>query len=187
MARFFRWRTRLRRFGKAKDGVAAVEFGFVAIPFFLLLIGSLEVAMMGFAQTSLDFAVSETGRQIRTGRAQQGGMTAGQIKQQLCDNATRFIVLDCDGSLYLDVDRYDSYMDAAQGVASPIDANGQFQSGGFGYNPGASSEIVVVRAYYRWQVITPLFQAVFANNKGGDRVMVSTMMFRNEPFGAAGS
>ena len=60
----------LRRFGRARRGSAAVEFAMVILPFFMLTFGLAEVAMLGFAQTSLDFAVSETARQIRTGRAQ---------------------------------------------------------------------------------------------------------------------
>jgi hypothetical protein len=31
-------------------------------------------------------------------------------------------------------------------------------------------------------VLTPFFQGVFQNVNGGDRILVSTIMFRNEPF-----
>jgi hypothetical protein len=51
-----------------------------------------------------------------------------------------------------------------------------------GYQPGQPSDIVVVRAYYRWKVMTPLFEPIFQNISGGERILVSTMMFRNEPF-----
>jgi Flp pilus assembly protein TadG len=47
-----------RRFARARRGSAAVEFALVLMPFFLLTFGLAEVAMVGFAQTNLDF-VSE--------------------------------------------------------------------------------------------------------------------------------
>lgn len=171
----------LRRFGRARRGSAAVEFALVLMPFFLLTFGLAEVAMMGFAQTSLDFAVSETARQIRTGRAQMSGLTEGQIKAQLCGNLNNFIVMGCDGNLFLDVDRFNSFVDASNGANAPIQ-NNQFQPAGMGYTPGAPSDIVVVRAYYRWRVMTPLFEPVFQNVSGGERILVATMMFRNEPY-----
>ncbi len=169
------------RFGRATRGAAAVEFGLVAVPFFLLMFGVGEVSMMGLAQTSLDYAVNETARRIRTGEAQTSGSSYTDMQTQICNGMNRFMVLSCSGNLYLDVNHYASFTDAANGQTNPIQ-NNQFQSNGFGYNPGVSSEIVVVRAYYRWQVITPLFQPIFQSISGGDRILVSTMMFRNEPY-----
>ena len=170
----------LKRFGKARSGSAAVEFAIVAMPFFLLTVGLAEISMIGFAQTSLDLGVSEAARQIRTGQAQTGGLGAADIKQRICDEVNNFVVLECDGNLFLDVDRFDSFVDAGA-VESPIQ-DGEFQEDGFGYQPGAASDIVVVRAYYRWQVLTPMFEPIFQNVSGGERILVTTMMFRNEPF-----
>lgn len=170
-----------RRFGRAREGMAALEFAIVVLPFFLLTIGLAEISMIGFAQTSLDFAVSETARQIRTGQAQMGGLTEGEIQERLCDEVNNFVVLSCDGNLFLDVNRFDSFVDAENGVQNPIQDN-EFQDPGFQYNPGAPSDIVVVRAYYRWEIMTPMFEPVFSNVSHGQRILVSTMMFRNEPY-----
>jgi Flp pilus assembly protein TadG len=171
----------MRRFARARRGSSAVEFAIVVIPFFLLTFGLAEVAMIGFAQTSLNFAVTETARQIRTGQAQMGGVSEGQIQQELCAEMNSFLDLECDDNLYLDVDRFDSFTNAANGTEAPIQ-NGEFEDGGFGYAPGNASDIVVVRAYYRWKVMTPLFEPVFSNVSYGERILIATMMFRNEPF-----
>lgn len=170
-----------KRFAQERRGSAAAEFALVLMPFFLLTFGLAEVAMIGFAQTSLDYAVSQTARQIRTGQAQMGGTTEAQIRAQLCDQIDNFMALGCNGTLYLDVRRFNSFVDASNNGASPIQ-NNQFQTAGMGYQPGAASDIVVVRAYYRWRVLTPLFEPVFQNISGGQRILVSTMMFRNEPY-----
>ncbi|HYD86598.1 MAG TPA: TadE/TadG family type IV pilus assembly protein [Vitreimonas sp.] len=171
----------LRRFKRARKGSAAVEFALVVFPFFLFLFGLAEVAMIGFAQTSLNYAVAETARQIRTGEAQMSGASAGDIRQELCDELNKFMIMTCEGNLYLDVDRFDSFTSASNDEADPIQ-NGEFSESGFGYTPGAPSDIVVVRAYYRWEVMTPMFAPVFSNVSHGQRIMVSTMMFRNEPY-----
>jgi Flp pilus assembly protein TadG len=169
----------IRRFGRARRGSAAVEFALVLAPFFLLTFGLAEIAMIGYAQASLDGAVSDVARSIRTGQAQMGGLTAGQMKDRLCGRMSRLLAVDCGANLYLDVNRFDSFVAANQGV--PIQ-NGEFQDNGFGYSPGAPSEIVVVRAYYRWQIMTPMFQPVFQNVTDGKRILIATMMFRNEPY-----
>ncbi len=183
MLRHFKRLKAFKRFGKARKGSAAIEFAIVAVPFFMLTFGLVEILLIGFAQTSLDFAVAEAGRQVRTGRVQQNGVSAAEVQTELCAQINQFMVLSCDGNLFLDVDRYDSFVAAATGTINPIDEDGNFQSDGFGFTPGADSDIVVVRAYYRWEVMTPLFEPVFANTSAGQRILVSTMMFRNEPFG----
>lgn len=167
------------RFGRAKDGATAVEFSIVAIPFFMVIFAMAEISMVGFAQTSLNFAVSETARQIRTGQAQMSGMTGAQIQNQICSQINGLIVMTCEGNLYLDVDRYASF--TAVQNNNPIQ-NGTFNPGGMGYSDSQPSDIVVVRAYYRWKVITPLFDQILSNSSGGERILVSTMMFRNEPY-----
>ncbi|MBY0564185.1 MAG: pilus assembly protein [Hyphomonadaceae bacterium] len=170
-------RRTLRRFGKARDGTAAIEMGLIAVPFFTLLVGLAEVSMVGFMQTTLNNAVDERAREIRTGQAQQNGVTLDELKDSICQDIRGLLSVDCEANLFIDVDVYDSFVAAAAGP-NPL-ANG-LQDGGF--EPGAPSEIVVVRAFYRWSVMTPLFEGILANTSGGDRILVSTMMFRNEPY-----
>ncbi|PZO52475.1 MAG: pilus assembly protein [Alphaproteobacteria bacterium] len=173
-------RLTLRRFAKARSGSAAVEFALVLAPFFLLTFALAEVAMIGFAQTSLDNGVSRIARLVRTGQAQMGGLGEAQIKARLCQEMSSLLAVDCAANLFLDVNRFASFTAASQNN-SPIQ-NGEFQEAGFSYRDTQPSDIVVVRAYYRWQVMTPMFQPVFQNVNGGKRILVATMMFRNEPY-----
>jgi Flp pilus assembly protein TadG len=170
----------LRRFSRAREGVSAVEFSLVATPFFFLTFGLAEVGMLGLAQTSLNFAVYDAGRQIRTGQAQLGGLTHAEIETMVCDGLNKFIRMSCAETLYLDVQRFDSFVDAAP-ISDPV-TDGVFNDAGFSYLPGGPDDIVVVRAFYRWQVLTPLFEGLLGNINGGDRLLSSTMMFRNEPY-----
>lgn len=168
----------LLRFGRARDGATVVEFALVAAPFFLMMVGLAEIALIGFAQTTLDYAVSDTARSIRTGQVQMEGQTPEEVERALCDNLTALMPLSCN-NLYLDVDEFSSFVDVQ--MTNPI-RNGEFNESGFGFEPGAPSAIVVVRAYYRWETVTPFFKQVFANVSNGERLLASTMMFRNEPF-----
>lgn len=179
--RMFKSRKALRRFGKARKGSAAVEFALVVMPFFLLTFGLVEIAMIGLAQTSLNFAVSEASRQIRTGQAQLNGVSEAEINALLCSEVNHFLVLSCGDNLFLDVNTYPSFVDAGNDDTDPVE-DGEFDSSGVGYDPGAGNAIVVVRAYYRWHILTPMFEGVFENISGGQRILFSTMMFRNEPF-----
>lgn len=171
----------VRRFKRARRGSVAIEFGFVAVPFFFLTFGLAEVAMLGLAQTSLNFAVAEVGREIRTGEAQLGGVTASEFGQRICVKLNRFLVMSCQDTLFVDVDRFDSFVQVSS-QQSPIQNDGNIDTSNFGYNPGTASDIVVVRAFYRWHIITPMFEQILRNVSSGDRLLVSTMMFRNEPY-----
>jgi Flp pilus assembly protein TadG len=55
-----------RRFGRARDGATAVEFGLVAPLFFLIIAGLVEFGMFIWNKHSLEFAVEETGRSVMT-------------------------------------------------------------------------------------------------------------------------
>ncbi|MBK8543426.1 MAG: hypothetical protein IPL62_07530 [Caulobacteraceae bacterium] len=137
--------------------------------------------MVGFAQTSLDFAVSETARQIRTGQAQTNGVSEAQIRTQLCSELNSFIVMGCDGNLFLDVRRFTSFTDASNSAWNPVQ-NNQFSAQGMGYQPGAA-----VRHRRRSRLLSlegddAAVRTDFENVSGGERILVSTMMFRNEPF-----
>ena len=170
---------RCARFFRARSGAAAVEFALIAPFFFLLLFGMCEISLIGFAQVNLDSAAFELARGIRTGESEN--VSASTMQANLCTAMTQIMPVSCN-NLYLDVKSFPSFVDASGlGLGTPI-ANGQLQTGTFGYSPGTASDIVVVRAYYQWHVVTPMFQAVFGNVGGSDRLLVSTIMFRSEPY-----
>ncbi len=162
-----------------RDGAAAVEFALVIIPLFWMIFGMAEFGAMSMVQTNLDSALSEAGRKIRTGTAQGAGMTKVQLEAEICANLNEIMSLSCPGNLFLDVDRYDSFANVGNGTPT---SNGAMDMAQLGYTPGGADEVVLVRAYYQWEIFTPLFGAIFANMADGKRLVVSSMLFRNEPF-----
>ena len=75
-----------------RRGAAAVEFAIIAIPFFFLIFGLLEVCLLFIISTVLEHSISETSRQIRTGQAQESGFTDVEFRQAIC--AQLFDLLD---------------------------------------------------------------------------------------------
>ncbi|HXK53227.1 MAG TPA: pilus assembly protein [Hyphomicrobiales bacterium] len=169
----------LTRFAAAKGGVTAVEFAFVAVPFFSLLFGIIEVAMVFFAGQLVESSVSEAARLIRTGQAQSQGFDEARFKAEICDKIGVFS--NCENTLKLDVRTYQDFKTASENLANPIDADGNLIEN-FDYQPGVGGDIVLVRAFYEWKTVTPGFSVTPGNLANGNTLLASTVAFRNEPF-----
>ena len=89
-------------------------------------------------------------------------------------------LFNCNGGLYIDVKTYTSF--ASVNTALPLDANGNLQTGSFGYQPGGPGDIVVVRLMYQWPVYVSLLGLNLSDMSGGKRLLISTVAFRNEPY-----
>jgi Flp pilus assembly protein TadG len=168
----------VRRLLRQQEGAAAVEFSLVAAPFLALTFAILETATVFFAGQTLESAVADAGRLIMTGQAQSQGLNESTFKDAVCSKI--YGLFDCQGGIYVDVKTYTSF--ASVDTSSPIDANGNFNSSNFGYQPGGPSDIVVVRLFYQWPVYVSLLGFNLADISGGKRLLVATAAFRNEPY-----
>jgi Flp pilus assembly protein TadG len=170
---------KLRSFGKRKDGATAVELALIAGPFFFTLFALAEVALMAVVQTNLDLAMADTARRIRTGEVQTQGLSAADVKNEVCAGMSRIMAVNCGADLFIDIDRFSAF----QEVSNPDPSeDGTLDPGEFGFNPGAPSDIILARGFYRWKVFTPFFQDIFGTMGNGQRLMASAILFRNEPF-----
>jgi hypothetical protein len=53
--------------------------------------------------------------------------------------------------------------------------------------PGGPGCIIVVTLYYPWPIYVSMFSDNLSNLSGNNRLLVATAVFRNEPYGPAGS
>jgi Flp pilus assembly protein TadG len=167
------------RFRTDESGSTAVEFSLVAVPFFGLMFAILETALAFFAQSVLDEAVATAARSLRTGQAQQAGLTAQTFKDSICVQLVD--LFDCQGGLYVDVSTAASF--AAISLTVPVDVVGNLKTSGYNYTPNTKGgDIVVVRAYYQWPVFVNRLGNDLANMPNGTHLIVGTAAFRNEPF-----
>ncbi len=176
-----------RRLAKAFDqwaedrrGSAAIEFALISTPFFLLIFGMLEIAVIFIATSSLEFAVTEASRAVRTGQAQAAGLNRATFRALVCSNILS--VLECDSNFEVDVQTLNGFNnDPVGGAGNP---DGSFRTGCFGFDPGGTDDVVIVRAFYRWELLTPFLTTPLANLGDDGLVIQATTAFRNEPFGS---
>ena len=170
-------RATTRRFVRAQDGTAAIEFGLIAAPFLALLFAIMETALVFFAGQSLEAAVAASSRLILTGQAQNAGYSAANFKTQVCNQVVG--LFDCSSKLYVNVKNFSNFASAS---TTPPYNNGQFDSSKMQYAPGEPGDIVVVSLYYQWPIYVSLFSNNLANQGGSNRLLVATSSFRNEPY-----
>ena len=167
----------LRNFLRQQRGVTAVEFAVIAIPFFLLIMGIIEVGLIFWAGYELENATAAAARLVRTGQAQNGGYTVDQLRAQLCRNVV--ILSDCNTKVKLSVQTFSTF--AGITVSSAVDQDGKLQTS-FPYSPGGPGAIVLLTAFYEWPLTTPLTSAALGNLGDGNYLLQTSFAFRNEPY-----
>ncbi|WP_018998246.1 TadE/TadG family type IV pilus assembly protein [Hirschia maritima] len=175
------WKRKLNKFLRNTKGAVAVEFALIAAPFFILLFGLIEIALLFMMTTTLDYGVTQASRQIRTGQIQAGSGLKKEFSDLVCGNL--FNLLDCGSKLHIDVQRYNDFVASDAGDGLPLNGDGTLNNN-FQYNPGEANEIVLVQVYYEWKLITPILSSGLSNMAEGKRLLHSTAVFRNEPFGS---
>jgi len=183
------------KFNKNEDGATAIEFAFVAIPFFALLFGIIELALVFFISSSLNHATSEAGRIIRVGNFQACG-GADEFKALVCSNMAG--LGNCWKNVRIDVVDGASFKtislpeppppaprDDTQTGAAAIP---QTQNGAITANANTAATPVVVRSIlYHRLALPPSLTRLESPGTPGIRVIESTTAFRNEPFPANGT
>ena len=182
-----------KRFKKEEDGATAVEFAFVALPFFALLFGIMELAIVFFVNSALVHATAEAGRLIRVGNFQACG-GADEFKALVCGNMSG--MANCWKNVRIDVVEGDSFKTIAMPAIPPVqprddtktgdDATPQTPNGV--YNANEAGDTMVIRSVLHYRLALPPLLTRLDNPAGsGARTMVATTAFRNEPFPADGA
>lgn len=167
----------IRRWLRGEDAATAIEFALVAFPFTYLLIGIVELSLMFAATSTLDAATNDAARLIRTGQVQQtNGDPQDMFEDLLCQKISVF--LPCSGIQY-EVITMNGFSDFASYPAS-FDEDGNLESSGF--DPGAVDDVVLIRAAYRYPLMTPLLGAVFSDGPNNTKLMVTTVVLETEPY-----
>jgi len=182
-----------KRFKQDEDGATAVEFAFVALPFFALLFGIMELAIVFFVNSALVHATSEAGRHIRVGNFQACG-GADQFKALVCENMTG--LGNCWQNVRIDVVQGASFKSIALPPIPPVQPRIAGATGSAAipqttngvFDPNNAGDTMVVRAVMHYRLALPPLLTRLDNPTGsGARTMVATTAFRNEPFPAGGS
>ncbi len=168
--------TRMRR--RRKSGSVAIEFAMIAPVMFVLIIGLIEVGVVFIGQFMLQDAINEAARQIRTGQIASLGTTKSQFRQNICDKVG--VILSCDSNLLIDVESFSSFSTAS--FTNPLKADKTLNTSLNNYSAGDVCNVVLVRGFYTWNVVTPLLSTFLVNMANGKHLISAAAAFRNEPY-----
>jgi len=167
------------------EGATAIEFAILSIPFFALIFGIIELAIVLFLSTSLTNAVSEAGRQIRIGNFQAcSGDKTKIFKDLVCDSVAS--IGNCQSRVRVDVKTGSSFRSISLTPPPEPDPNdGSIDDGDVDTTVGGVP--VVVRAVYYYKLILPPQLTRLESTSGsGIRKLTAATAFRNEPFSSSG-
>ena len=150
----------------------------VAFPFFFMMFAIMEIALIFVTNSILENAVQESGRLVRTGQADNAGLTAEQFKTELCSRMSIFSG-DCPGRAFVDVREIPQFR--APGTTGPM-AGGTFDESGLDIQPGDPGSLMLVRVWYRQPLVTPYLNQSLSRLNDNNAVLTISTAFRNEPY-----
>src|ERR1700685_847970 len=102
-----------RRVRRCRSGTAAIEFAVIAPVLALFLFGIIETGVIFFAQSTLQNAADDAARLVRTGQAQNNGMTKAQYVNQVCGDMSGLIgASTCASNLQVDMQSFSDFSSA---------------------------------------------------------------------------
>lgn len=166
-------RPRLRR-----EGSVALEFALIAPVFFFMLFAVLEIALVFVLDSLLNNAASETARLIRTGQAAEISLDEDTFRERMCAGM-RVLAPDCENRLSVDVREIPRFTNPD--LPDPIN-DGTFSEDDLVYQTGSARSIMIIRAWYRHPLLTPVLSEGLSRLDGQQAVLSATVAFRNEPW-----
>jgi len=172
-----------RRLVKDEEGATAIEFAVLAIPFFLMLFGIIELAVIFFINSNLQNASYEAARRIRTGEFTGN---EAQLKTLICTQMNpdkSGAQLDtCRGRIEVRVKLIGDFSKTTKFAppeptpppGTPPPANVEGTNGG---------DTVILTAPYRHPLAVPGDFSRLSNVADGNHRDIKVVSaFRNEPF-----
>lgn len=161
-----------------RKGAAAIEFAMLALPFFMLILATLEVGLMLLASAMVETSTSATSRLIRTGQAQINQLEPEEIKRRFCANLSIFST-HCMERTQIDIRAVKTF---GQDIAPDPLATGVFDPNVLTYQPGIPGDYVLVRVWFEHPIVTPFMANALSRSSDKKTRLLSTLAFRNEPY-----
>ena len=189
----------LRRFRRDRKGTASIEFAILALPFFIVIFASIETFLAFYGDQLLANATETLARKIRTGEItfNRGkpatDMDEVKFRQAFCNEIS--VLMTCSATeaaqaskLYIDVRSVTDLTKFPVLIPrmDPSSSSSDLKTADLKFAPGGPGSFNVMRAYYRWSVMTDLIRPFVTNLRPAgssmpkDYLMVSTTTFRTE-------
>jgi Flp pilus assembly protein TadG len=162
-----------RHLARNEDGVVAIEFAMVGLPFLMLSFAILELGLVFMADVNLTHATSDSARKVRTHQA--GIDTVDKFIEDVCD--TIIFIPSCKSKLKAEVKVYDDFESISRD--SPLNESGNLKDT-YIFNKGGPGSVITVRTFYEWDMFVSLPDIGLGNMTNGNRLMEGFAAFRNE-------
>jgi Flp pilus assembly pilin Flp len=173
---------RLTRLGRETRGAVSIEFGMLAAPFLILLCAIMAAAMQLLAQQTLDDRLDDATRAVFTGVFQKGADPSqnptDRIRALMCSGVTMF---PC-AQLKVEVTIGTTFSNPS--ARQPYDPNTGKMTDGFGtkFSCPTGDQIATIRAAVPIPSYFGLINVNGIRLGDGSNLLVSTAVFRTEPF-----
>ncbi len=186
---------RFVRLTKDSDGSAAIEFAMVVPIFLALLFGILEVGYLFYADAVIESTMDTAARKIMTGNAPDKDYvwdtsdTTAKCRKSgkecfiddICSVLSFFG--DCEENLAIDVEVFSSFGAlASDNSAVTCTDNDDYDYDAQKYDDGDQLQIIRIRLCWLYKPLVPGLGIALADTAEGRHQIVSTSIFRTEPY-----
>lgn len=167
-----------RKIPSEECGAVAAEYALIAIPFFFLVLGFIELCLIFFVSSLLQESVERTARRIQTGQVQE--FTENSLAQEMCQ--APLDIRSCKDLLQVKIRVITDIEQTSHGANQALDDIAA------GINVGNTAisihggDIVVVRAKYDWPLLTPILSRPLANSPDNILAINAVIAIRSEAF-----
>lgn len=154
-----------------ETGAVAIEFAFLAVPFFLVLFAIMEIALVLLAAMQIEHATDTVSRRVMTGEIES---RSEAIRGALCDDIN--LPIDC-ASLHVDYREVASVRDFS--LPQPT-AGGAVDAAAFAFVTIPTPSFASLRVAYEWPIVIKPLMVFFSNLDGGKMFLTSTALVRIE-------
>lgn len=162
---------RTRRFADNEAGATAIEFALVLPLLIAVIVGTVEIGLVGLVSNTLDNSVQAAARMIRVGDA-GAPTTASEFATKVCSGMFESQA-SCQAKLAVSVRKFPDFAHAQLAAADP--PTGQFDK-------GSAGDIILVKATYQWPFFMPFFTLDFQQSGPTTVLLDARTTFKNEPF-----
>lgn len=180
-----------KNFIKSADGVTAIEFAMVSPVLFLMVFGIVEFSLAMFVESTMEGAVSASGRYGKTGYVASGSTRADQIIATVAEktagllDASKITVTTTIYPSFDSVSKPEPYTDTNHNgiydTGEPytdINGNSTWDADMGLAGLGNANDVVVYTISYPWTIQTP----IIANFIGNTVTISSRSLVKNEPY-----
>lgn len=172
----------LENLRKDQRGVTAIEFAFLALPFFGLILGIIQLGFIFLTSQTLSAAIDTAAREIKTGQVRDGQITIADFRSSICDRLV--VVANCDQTLEVSVQAFPSF---AATTSTTFYNSNNFPIITSDYDTGDGGNVVVINAAVTIPFVAgSLFRGVNATGQSDSRLTTS-LVFTNENFATLAS